>query len=219
MTNLISPFPYVKNLTLFLGRANGSDLTHCTHFTVSPFFNGFVSPLQPNTPNDKFDKPLRNKILTTDFLSPYVKNLTSFLGRANGSDLTHCTHFMVSPFFDGFVIPLQPNTPNDKFDKPLRNKILTTDFLSPYVKNLTLFLGRANGSDLTHCTHFTVSPFFNGFVSPLQPNTPNDKFDKPLRNKILTTDFLSPYVKNLTPFLGRANGSDLTHCTHFIAFF
>ena len=40
---------------------------------LSPFFDGFVSPFQPNSTNDGFDKPFRNKILIMDFLSPFFK--------------------------------------------------------------------------------------------------------------------------------------------------
>ena len=36
------------------------------------FFDGFVSPFYVKTPNDGFDNPFRNKILITDFLSPFL---------------------------------------------------------------------------------------------------------------------------------------------------
>ena len=53
--------------------------THfCTRFQTLPFFDGFVSPFYAKTPNDEFDNPFRNKILTTDFLSPFLKNFFYF---------------------------------------------------------------------------------------------------------------------------------------------
>ena len=55
------------------------DPLDCTHFfRSSSFFDGFVSPFYAKTPNDEFDKPFRNKILTTDFLSPFLKKFFYF---------------------------------------------------------------------------------------------------------------------------------------------
>ena len=53
----------------------------------------------------------------------------------------HVPRFPASPFFDEFVSPLRPNTVDDGFDKPFRSNDLTTDLLSSYVKNLTIFVG------------------------------------------------------------------------------
>ena len=79
--------------------------------------------------------------------------------------------------------------PDDGFDKPFRNNILTTDFL------MTPFLRCADVAHLAYCTHFSTSPFFDGFVSLFWPKPPNDGFDKPFRNNVLTTDFVSPFLK------------------------
>ena len=57
-------------------------------------------------------------------------------------DPLYCTHFFrSSPFFDGFVSPFYAKTPNDEFDKPFRNKILITDFLSPFLKKFFMWDG------------------------------------------------------------------------------
>ena len=40
---------------------------------------------------------------------------------------------------------------------------------------------------------------FGEIVSPFPPKLPNDGFDKPFRNNILTTDFLSPFPKKNDP--------------------
>ena len=40
---------------------------------------------------------------------------------------------------------------------------------------------------------------FDEIVSPFPPKSPNDGFDKPFRNNILTTDFLSPFSKKIDP--------------------
>ena len=153
--------------------------TFLTDFII---FYEFFIPLCLKSPIGKFDKPFRIKDLTTDYLSPFSKKLTLFLGHVNVTDLTHCTRFPTSPFFDGFVIPLYAKPLNDKFDKPFRNKDLTTDFLSPFLKKLTLFFGHVNVTDLTRCTHFSTSPFFDRFIIPLYAKPLNNKFDKPFRN-------------------------------------
>ena len=85
-----------------------------------------------------------------------------------------------------------PKLPNNRFDNPLQNKILTMDLLSPYgKKDITVKLGifpNFNG-------YFGTSPFFDGFVSPSRPKLPCDGFDKPLQTNVLTTDFVSPSPK------------------------
>ena len=60
-------------MTPFLRCVGRYDLAHCTRFSTSPFFDGYVSPLRPKPIDDGFDKPFWNTDLTTDLLSPFPK--------------------------------------------------------------------------------------------------------------------------------------------------